>query len=239
VTHDVQTVRSFCDRAVWLDGGLLRSIGSPIEITSEYVRELFGNQVGEEEAAGEAGEDERTHAAEGTGATHENGESSSEGQWLTFESRTDLVRWGSGELVIERASIDNGECRLESIFEGGEKVRIRFQVRAIQDIRSSGVGFAFAFRNNKGLDIITSTTYDEGQRFNGFSAGEKAEVRFELENILAPGEYALVLCVEDRTHETPRYYDFIENATVVKIMSTKKIFSVVLPSVTQTVVRIV
>ncbi|WP_322508755.1 ABC transporter ATP-binding protein, partial [Anaerolinea sp.] len=44
VTHDVQTVRTLCDRAMWLSHGEMRMLGSPMEVTSQYIQMLFEAQ---------------------------------------------------------------------------------------------------------------------------------------------------------------------------------------------------
>ena len=41
VTHDVQTVRSFCDTALWLKDGVVQMAGAPIDVTSLYIQHLF------------------------------------------------------------------------------------------------------------------------------------------------------------------------------------------------------
>ena len=43
VTHDMSTVESFCDEAVWLDQGAIRKRGVPNEVVSEYL--AAGGQV--------------------------------------------------------------------------------------------------------------------------------------------------------------------------------------------------
>ncbi len=48
VTHDAGTVESFCDRALWLDGGRLQADGAPAEVIARYrasiaARELAGS----------------------------------------------------------------------------------------------------------------------------------------------------------------------------------------------------
>jgi hypothetical protein len=97
------------------------------------------------------------------------------------------------------------------------------------DIQSNALGVGMALRNRKGLDIIVSTTLDQGVMLPALRAGQVLHVSFELENILAPGEYALVLNAEDRQGGTPRYLDFVENAIVFQVVSRHNIYSVVLP----------
>ena len=38
VTHDLSKVESWCDEAAWIDGGLIRMVGSPRELVAEYKR---------------------------------------------------------------------------------------------------------------------------------------------------------------------------------------------------------
>jgi len=54
-----------------------------------------------------------------------------------------------------------------------------------------------------------------------------------LENILAPGEYALVLAAEDIRGQTRHYYDFVENAAIVRVTAARPVFAVVQPRVRQ------
>jgi len=36
VSHDLKTVTSLCDRAIWVDQGRLRAIGDPASVVNEY-----------------------------------------------------------------------------------------------------------------------------------------------------------------------------------------------------------
>ena len=42
VTHDPYTVREFCDRAIWLDHGVIRRDGDPAEVVDEYTETMLG-----------------------------------------------------------------------------------------------------------------------------------------------------------------------------------------------------
>jgi len=97
------------------------------------------------------------------------------------------------------------------------------------------VGMGMALRNRKGLDVIVSTTLEQGINLPSLRAGQVLRVSFDLENILAPGEYALVLNVEDRQSGSPRYLDFVENAIIFQVISHRDIYSLVLPQVRHTI----
>jgi lipopolysaccharide transport system ATP-binding protein len=36
VTHDLNTVQTWCDQAVWIDAGLIRAVGTPSEVVKQY-----------------------------------------------------------------------------------------------------------------------------------------------------------------------------------------------------------
>jgi ABC-type polysaccharide/polyol phosphate transport system ATPase subunit len=40
VSHSISAVRNFCDRAMWLDRGRIRSIGERLSVTDEYQKEM-------------------------------------------------------------------------------------------------------------------------------------------------------------------------------------------------------
>ncbi|NND73420.1 MAG: ABC transporter ATP-binding protein [Ilumatobacter sp.] len=44
VTHDTGNVRDFCDRAIWLDHGVVRSDGEPAAVIDEYTETMLGAQ---------------------------------------------------------------------------------------------------------------------------------------------------------------------------------------------------
>jgi lipopolysaccharide transport system ATP-binding protein len=222
VTHDVQTVRSFCDRAIWLNEGRLQSNGSPLDITSQYIQFLFADQT--EEIASLLAEKR---------ISYDMPADNSHQPLTVLASRPDLVRWGSGEIRIEAFSMDNGREMAQPVFEYGESIHIEMQARVLGDLSRGELGFGFAFRNSKGLDIITSTTYEQKMRFPDLRTGQTVRLSFELDNILAPGDYALVLNAEHRLKAAPHYYDFIENAVIFKVVADHQIFSQVLPPVRQ------
>ena len=52
VTHDLNSVRNFCDRAIWIDQGQVRGEGEPAELVDEYTESMLG---GEGEGGSEQG----------------------------------------------------------------------------------------------------------------------------------------------------------------------------------------
>ena len=150
---------------------------------------------------------------------------------LLLANRPDLTRWGSGEIQIQAFQLDNGLQTGSYLFEYGQQLKLTIQAKAAVDVSSPFIGFGFSFRNTKGLDIITFTTFEDNIHFQGLQAGQTITLNFETKNILAPGSYALVLNIEKRLNNKPQYLDFIENAILFTVVSEKHIFSLVLPDI--------
>lgn len=227
VTHDIQTVRSFCNSVLWIDKGILLREGSTLDITSEYVRFLFED----EKDRNDYENNERQKNIELT--EYEKKEKIDYETDTTEKKDENINSWGNGDIKIIKFSILDEDGKDLNVLEWGQQVTVTFTAKALKDINCENVGFGFSFRNRYGLDIIVSTTIEEGLRFGNFKSGDEMQIRFEFENILAPGEYLLTLQVEDRTNKIPEYYEFIENAKVFKVIANKIFSSLVLPKVKQ------
>ncbi len=234
VTHDVQTVRSFCEQVVWLEQGSVHGAGAPLEVTSRYMQFLFGDQA--PAASSEAGASGTVARSSGSGAVESAGWSERPASHphrvlSELDGRRELSRWGSGELRVDGVAFDNGDPECTSVFQHGDRLHLELRVRAMRDVQSEDVGFGFSLRNTKGLDIITYTTYDAGLRFPPLRAGETIRLAFEIDNSLAPGDYVLILSAEEVVQTERRYFDFVENAAVFAVVASFPIFSVVRPPI--------
>jgi ABC-2 type transport system ATP-binding protein len=52
VTHDLGSIRNFCDRAIWLDHGVVTGEGSPTELVDRYTETMLGDDDAEPVAEG-------------------------------------------------------------------------------------------------------------------------------------------------------------------------------------------
>jgi lipopolysaccharide transport system ATP-binding protein len=41
VTHDLETVKNWCDEVIWIDGGQLKLKGKPVEVVKAYTKEML------------------------------------------------------------------------------------------------------------------------------------------------------------------------------------------------------
>jgi hypothetical protein len=210
--------------------------GEPLSVTSAYIRHLFEDDSNP--AAVPADAQETPAAPEPAAQTAPAAPASGhDGPWEPLASRPDLIRWGSGEAVVEAVRFGTGAAQTIPVFEYGDDMHLEVRLCAKQDLSLPGLGFAFALRNNKGLDVICYTTYDQGFRFPPLRAGQTFHLRFDWKNILAAGDYALVVAVENVSPGARHYQDYVENAVLFRCVSQWPILSAVAPPIGQTVVH--
>ena len=225
VSHDIQAVRTLCDRVLWLHEGRVKGEGDTLEVTSQYVQFLFDNQASQRESLFTKKQEvpEETNRLENQNSS-----------FFSINSIPDLVRWGSGEIQIEGFRISN--LTGSKVFDLGDRVSLEIQIHATVDIQSTSIGVGFGLQNSKGLHIMSVTTIEEGIQIGPLQAGAKLRFAFEWDNIIAPGDYTLVLNAEDRSSGAPKYFDYIENVFVFTTFSNKSVYSIVLPKVEHSVI---
>lgn len=193
VSHDVAAVRQLCERAVWLDGGMVRMIGDVLPVTSKYMEYLFEEKDDEPAAA-------IAHVQAPVGASPPRA------------TRQPLVRWGSDVGSILESGLHDATGARRDVFYDDEPVEVRIRFRLPPQADRALTGVAFSFKDLSGLDLVVSTTLDEAQPLQIPEHGDVFDFRCALDNCLGPGEYLLVVALENRRDGIIRYFDYIEGA---------------------------
>ncbi len=198
VTHDIDSVRKFCDKVMWLNCGEMVEYGDVTELTSRYIEYMNSD----------------------TKDCQIDSDDDSFSKDFTNEiTKFDPInRWGSINGIIKYVSMGTSTKKATNIFETGESVfvEIRADLTDIKDISNASI--AFSVKDKSGLDLFVSTTYDYGIKI---SKSNYLKVKFEFVNCLVPGDYILVVAVEDRVNGVPEYYDYIEGAEYIKVLSKR------------------
>lgn len=223
VSHDVAAVRTLCDRALWLDKGVVRALGEVFPVTAQYTEHLFDRSPAKkidpllnDTASAEAILDEAASAdtiltdACPADATPIDAPSFD----VIPEPRIALQpinHWGSHVGVIEDAGIYDEHGIRKNLFTDHEKmvVKIRFCTKKLKS--NEGLSVSFSLKNLSGSDLIVGSTWNEKLIFPETS-GASQEVCFEVENYLCSGDYLLVAAIEARTLASIHYYEYLEGA---------------------------
>jgi ABC-type polysaccharide/polyol phosphate transport system ATPase subunit len=146
VTHDMNAVQRFCNRAMLVDRGRVVSIGEPGPVARAY-------------------EDLNRGRLDGSPAVHT----------------------GDGSAAIDDVWVEGpGGARVESV-EHGTPCSVVIRVAFRQPVERPQFGVVLSDEWNR--PVFAATTAWRHRDTGTFGAGQRVEVRLELENLLAAGSY--------------------------------------------------
>lgn len=198
VTHGLNYVQTMCDRAAWLDHGVLRKLGAAAEVAEAYLSEVNEHEVERIEAA-EARHAERV----ATGAGDADGE-----QDQATEVSLHPVRFERIEILRPDGGVLHQVPMLDA-------VRVRIHYTASEPVDEPR--FAFNFCNDAELPIAGSA-YDPDGRDLGRIGPGAGHVDYVIDRLaLAPGDYHVNAVVRDE-HSMVRF-DHVRDACHLRVTS--------------------
>lgn len=231
VGHDISTMRSFCDRCIWLNQGEIVDSGDPTYISAKYVEFMYLDDISDFTSYKALGNNTETQKEVSvnteTLTTVEKPEADVRIERMA--SGKPLAHWGSRTGLISDLSVTvDGKNMLSC--DPMDLVTIQFSIPYMEGMDYEMLSVAFSIKNREGLDLIVKTTYDE----NIVLSGEKRQghtFRFSFQPRLANGDYYLVLAVEDRTQSITSYYEYIEGAKYFKVFRNENQYGQFLPDI--------
>jgi lipopolysaccharide transport system ATP-binding protein len=241
VSHDVGSVRTLCERAIWLEKGKLIDQGNVFPVTGRFMEFMFKDDVALEDNL----HDEIAKKFQASSAENDN----LEAQMLldcsmefalstpeemvpviTLDSRP-VTHWGSRKGMILSATVCDKHCLRKDVHAWGAELNIIIEVNIPLDVSREHLSVAFSIKDLKGTDLIVSTIHDfevsclpEKERFN---------VSFKLMNPLVTGKYLLVAAIENRQHRDIHYYEYVEGSHYFSSLSKENFFGLFQPIIEQ------
>lgn len=190
VSHSVDRVNALCDRSLLLEEGRTTFFGETARATDLYLQSI------------------RTEAFEGAdGYVPPEPTTAPE---ISRQTRG-VDRYGSQEVGIESVEVldEAGGAREE--FQYGEIIEIRVSFRS--KIETEDVNVSFLVRDETGVNLCGTMTWDEGVELAPMKPAELGIVRFRFVNRLRPGRFGVSVAItrinrEDR--RKPLLYDQID-----------------------------
>lgn len=246
VSHDVGSVRTLCDRAVWLDKGHMVEQGNVFPVTGRYMEFMFKDeQTLEDTLRDEITAQKETTLQEsealliqeqllvmnrvGEQAAAISGSSKAIPE-VMLDSRP-VTHWGSHKGTILSASVRDVNGIRRDVYSLGSDIEIFIDVRVPAEISREHLSVAFSIKDLKGTDLIVSTTHDF--KSDSLPEAEFFSVSFRLKNYLLTGKYLLVAAVENRQHHGIHYYEYVEGAHYFSSLSDDRLFGLFQPPVEQ------
>lgn len=226
VSHDMHSVLSLCQQAVWLHQGLIREKGLAKTIAEGYLQysfqEVYGQQAelrplrveGESEAANT--KDQLT-----TFGVLEQSEHQCSGTLEATDNLNEANGWksGGGEIVsIKLKSLNN---KGEGVFKGGERVTMIIRAVAHKTLERPILGFLV--RDRLGQDLFGENTLPF-TNLHPCSAEEGMYITGEFEftlPMLPNGQYVVMASLADGDLTNNIQHHWLHDAMVITVSSSK------------------
>jgi ABC-type polysaccharide/polyol phosphate transport system ATPase subunit len=237
VTHQLDLVQRFCDEALWLDQGVVKTQGDPKRVIDAYLLDVAAGENAAMERGSRDGrgskdprlrkEAERWEDAVAAGL-QTRGELRDEAVTAGLPTRGELrdeavaaglqtrgERWGSREVEITRVELA-APSGPSNVFESGSPMEIRMHVHAGAPTRD--FVFGIGIFNAEGICCFGTNTHIEGAT-PGELTGD-ADVRVAIDRLdLTAGSYTLDVAVH-RENGAP--YDYHRRLYPFRVTSRVK-----------------
>lgn len=228
VSHDTAAVNGLCNRAILMQNGRIKQVGSPKEVTETYLKDMYeahqGASTAEEQAPAEvlpqaaddpvAPEDFRDMRADFINA------SNLRNDIQVFAFNESSAAFGKKGVIITGAALLDAEGQPLSWVVGGEPASLRITVQAHKDVFGPIIGF---FLNNRlGQHIFgdnTFLTYRDNPVL--LRAGQQAAASFSfIMPILEAGDYSFSIAVAEGTQQEHIQHDWKHDALLLRSTTT-------------------
>jgi len=241
VSHDVAAVNSLCNRAILLESGHIKMIGSPKDVTEKYLEDMYESIQGQS-APLDAFEEPASHEDSGR---HSGPPASSAMpfRWIGREDLRDMrqdfincsnlrndihvfrfnedgASFGKGGVRIENtAFLDEHGCPLSWVV-GGEMVTLQVQCLARQELFNPIVGFHL--KNRLGQALIGDNTY---LAYLDHPLAVPADCHFCAAftfrmPVLAAGDYSITVAVAEGSQEEHVQHQWQHDVVMLTSVST-------------------
>lgn len=200
VSHAIGDVKAIGDRALWLDRGEMRDLGSTEQVVPRYLAAMAAKDSAYVEH----------HPAQATGALLD-----SAPEVVTRIPNVDH-RHGDGRAKIIGIAVVSEDGTPLPILEPSSRVVVRISVRAEEDIASPNVGFML--RNHLGIDFAGTNVLRQGHQLPPLRRNQVVTVDFHLDlPELYPGAFSFSPAIADGNLTNYKMCDWIDNAITLQM----------------------
>ena len=221
VSHDTSSIRSLCDKAIWIEKGSVLQIGSPKDISESYLEAFYEAQQGKstttriklkpKHVVETVVKDTRQALFNGSNLRND---------LELFEFKTDAASFGGGDAQIVAVKFMDANGSHLSWIVGGEDVILRVEIIAHALIESPIIGFFVKDKLGQSLfgDSSWITYLDEPVAANENQI-LTAEFAFNMPRLSA-GNYSISVAVANGTQTEHVQHHWIHDAINFKSEST-------------------
>ncbi len=224
VSHDLGAVKAFCDSAIWLDNGKIRSLGEAAKVCDEYLAEVYpNNSISSDETLEAVSRPESARRKPRVKPKNKKTQRTLDAGALRFEGfsfNSESAAFGNGkaEIISVQITDDDGfelhQCR------GQSDVHCTVRVRANATVARPIVGFFV--KDRLGQPLFGGNTYSAYEDAAPTVApGEIFEATFSFRMpTLLVGEYSITAAVAAGTLQFHEQLHWMHDAALFKVTSS-------------------
>lgn len=227
VSHDMHSVLSLCQHAVWLHHGLVRETGPAKLIAENYLQytlqEVYGQEASLESLQPSTSQDSKVQASDGptTQTTLSSHGAQYGAEFTVHDHLSDAKGWksGAGEILFVELQVVDGQN--SDVLKGGERVKMTIHAIAHQPMGRPILGFLV--RDKLGQDLFGENTLpftDLNPR--SFAPGQVMLGQFEFTLPMLPnGQYVVMASLADGDLFNNIQHHWLHDALVLNVSSSK------------------
>jgi homopolymeric O-antigen transport system ATP-binding protein len=220
VSHDLNTVTSFCDHAIILERGRVHAAGGAREMASAYQQLLWSaNPAHRVSPALQPAPSEPAPVQQSTVITE--AAAIAEPDLVSPAGTRASNRYGDGSMLLEMYDLLDETGRSIRGLRSGQPCTLTFRMRAIRDLHDVSTGFAI--KDRRGTVLFGVTNISQNQPPARLRAGEAFVLRVAMTMWLAAGDYFVNLGAGHLG--TSIMCDFIEDALQFSVAGPGGIFT--------------
>jgi ABC-type polysaccharide/polyol phosphate transport system ATPase subunit len=225
VSHDTSSVTNLCRRAIYLENGVVKTMGEAISVTDQYLKDMR-QLIYRASPECESPAQELLNVGQGISVQNQGETVFTENSGFPDEACADKVfkvdpfftervqpyRYGTGGARVTAMELLNQQGEVAAAFRFNEWITIRSYIECYKEI--DFLNCCILIRNRNGIEITHATSFESGFAFPVLQAGDRIVVDVRFRNILKGGEgYTIHYTVNNtRQVETQEILDLIELA---------------------------
>lgn len=195
VSHDTESVKRICNKAMHIDQGRLLEFGDAKSVCDHYERALFGGfSKSETEEARTMDAEPRVEASRVNGCE---------------------VAYGDGRAFIESIWLEDGSGNPTEVLPSNSIAQLCYRVRTESTLHDPI--FAVMIKTREGIALFGTDSMSQNHHAGTIEAGTTVEVRFAMQNNLAPGTYYVNCGIRDPRSETAAFIHRRVDAVIFRI----------------------
>jgi lipopolysaccharide transport system ATP-binding protein len=221
VSHDTSSVKSLCQRGVFLENGELKKIGKASEVVAKYISIVHGEMNQELKLQVEDNKDKSERREKTKKDNQEVSNSVISKIFVSTDQEMEFAegyhRYGEGGVKVLDIKLLNSHDLPTTELESREEFTIQASILFNKDLPT--FCFGYLIRDIKGIDIVGTVTSIEKVHMPAVELGDIYVVEMKSKNILNAGVYCLTFAVELPVvmNQQHIYLDWINDALVFKV----------------------